>query len=266
MVGSSQLFQLSFYKDNAKRIFMTTTPPSETQKIFSSFWSIFQQQQSVMLLNIFHGLPIFYPARISMISKDTVALSVHPYQAVCVIRDKKTYIQSELLPFALLAHPISVDIANDEVILGHFSVENHFTKRSTMRVQPKEPIPVVISIGGQQIPAALSDISIKGVGIFTFGAVVPLELALDRLQEVQLSISLPGNSQPIILNGHMTSAQHQKGTLQNRIGLQTTSFPEAEPILMNYIKTRRSEIMDELDNLYQEMRNQPDSSTRQFTF
>ncbi|MFN2302982.1 MAG: hypothetical protein ACK2TV_04545, partial [Anaerolineales bacterium] len=76
-----------------------------------------QEQRPVTLYNTFHGVPITYEAEVAMIHTDFVGLVVHPYQAVCIQRERRTYLQSTILPNMVRAYPVSIDYTNNVVLL-----------------------------------------------------------------------------------------------------------------------------------------------------
>ncbi len=233
---------------------MSTDPTPNPNAILKYFWAIFQQQETVMLLNLFRGLPVSFPARINVISQSSIGLSIHPYQAVCIAIEKRTYIQSTLLPFAVMAYPMALSIKNEEVVLGRLTIDNHFVRRNAMRVQPKEPIRVEIHVGQEMISGTLSDISVKGLGLFVFGAYISEKMQAEKGQSILLKFKLPESgkepAQEISIEGQLTSFVHDNSTLNNRMGIRTVPDSQVESQLMAYIRNRRTEIMDELEQVY----------------
>lgn len=229
---------------------MSNSPLPEPENITRYFWAIFQQQESIMLLNLFRGLPVSYPARINVISQSSIGMSIHPYQAVCIAMEKRTYLQSPLLPFTVLAYPMALNIGNEDVVLGRLTLDKTFVRRNAMRVQPKEPIRVDIQVGQEQISGTLNDISVKGLGIFVFGAYIAEKMDAQKGQIIRLRFQLPSPGTEVVLEGLLTSLTADKGTLNNRLGIRTTPSPDVETQLMGYIRSRRTEIMEELEQIY----------------
>ena len=76
----------------------------------------------ITLYNTFKGVPINYEAEVAMIHPDYIGLIVHPYQAVCIKEERRTYLESKSIPALIRAYPMSIDYTNQVVMLK--KVEN----------------------------------------------------------------------------------------------------------------------------------------------
>ena len=76
----------------------------------------------VTLYNTFKGVPITYEAEVAMIHHDFVGMIVHPYQAVCIKDERRTYIESKSIPALIRAYPMSIDYTNQVVMLKELKI------------------------------------------------------------------------------------------------------------------------------------------------
>jgi len=233
---------------------MTPTTTVTREEIFKAFSTLIETHSSLQLHNFFRGVPVNFPALVTSVGQDTIALKVHCLQSVVISIEKRTYIKSDLLPIFLRAFPKTVNFNSQEVVLTHFSsAGKSFIERSYLRVQPEEPFNVGILSGESLITGTLADISIRGAGIFAFGAYIPEQISVDLSgnSRVGLDFSLPGMEKSIHVVGTITNITREKGTMMTRIGVQTSPEPDVETVLMEYIDRRRADILDELQRIYQ---------------
>ncbi len=207
------------------------------------------------MINVFRGVPITYDATITMISQGYVAINVHAFQAVCISLDKRTYIQSEYIPEPVKGHPVAVDIISRDVILNRFTyAEKTFGNRMSLRVQPKEPLHVIIHAKNSSVTATLADLSSKGMGIFAFETRVENRMDYKRGDPIEMVIKLPRLNNEIKLKGSITNITQERGTILTRLGIHTDPEQDSEHSLLDYITDRKAEIMEELEVIYETMK------------
>jgi hypothetical protein len=233
---------------------MSPTTPVTREEILKAFATVLETRAPLNLHNVFRGVPINYPAQVTSIGQDTVALKVHCLQSVVISLEKRTFIESDALPVILRAFPKTVNFNNQEVILTNFSPAGKaFIERTHLRVQPKEPVNVSILSGDGAITGTMADISLSGAGVFVFGAYISGQFSVDLagVTRVGLDLSLPGSDQSIHLIGTISSMTREKGMKMSRIGIKISPEPVFETALMKYIDQRQVEILDELQKIYQ---------------
>ena len=229
------------------------SPGTMTQEdILRRLWTSFQAHQTVKMLNMFRGMPVSYDATIALISQEYAALTVHGYQAACIFLEKRAYLQSQVLPEVVQAHPISIDVPHGEVILNRFSITGlNFSRRMATRVQPKESVRVQIHTNEATIPGSLADLSVSGMGVYTFGAYVSEQMDLSRHEVVSLELTLPLVERRLELQGRVINVSRERFTLLSRCGIEIVIDPEAETILQEFISQRKSQVFQELEAVYQ---------------
>jgi hypothetical protein len=226
------------------------TEPSILKKLFENL----KNRQPLHLINVYQGIPIRHDAKITMISQGYIILNVHPRHAVCIAIEKYTYIQSKYFDHTYKAHLAAIDVPAREVMVVHLlPAENDLDKRTALRVQPKEPLPVKLFLGNYELSGVLADLSPQGIGLFTFWAYINSNLEFQRDDEVYVELSLPNRTEKMRLRGKITYTKRESENVMYRLGVQTSPDYEANQILTHYIEQRKAEILEELDRKYDTM-------------
>jgi hypothetical protein len=225
-----------------------------SDEILSQIEANFRSGKPLQLLNVFRGIPITYEAQISVFSQGYVVLNTHAYSAACIALEKRTYLQSEFIPQPVRGYPLSVNVCKAEVVLSRFSTaESTIGKRLSPRVQPKEPLQIDIHTSEATFMVALADISPAGVGVFTFATETEANIPLRRNDEVRFETFLPEIGQSLAVTGKVTHVTRERDTRLVRLGIQTPLDSVAHALVQEYIDHRTTEIMSELESVYQTM-------------
>jgi hypothetical protein len=226
-------------------------------EITVKFQELAEGNLPVKLINAYRGIPIAYTARIIRVEKGNVTFSVNEYQAVCLTLEGKTHIHGERLPEVYRATTVAVDIPQKEATLTEFvGTGRSLGNRLYTRVQPKEPIDVILQVGEHSFAGYLADVSLSGVGVFTLGTYAYGDLDITKGSKAQISFKLPPTHSLIKLQGQITSVVSQPNTAQHRLGLKTLPGSAVEPILLEYVAYRRDELMRELSMIYDTMQRE----------
>lgn len=223
-------------------------------EMMQRFGEMLKTRRPVHLYNTYRGFPISYPAEVRAISEGYVALSVHEHQAVSMALEGRTYIRSDLLPEIVRAQVVNVDVVTKQAVVTEFSgAGRSIGQRAYIRVHPNEPIDAEIYDGQRRIGGKVSDISSKGVGIFTFAAYIYGDLAFEQGKDVFIDFRLPNMERIVRFKGVVTSVVHPEGTFLQRLGLRIYPDPEVEALLQEYITQRQEETERELRLIYESM-------------
>jgi hypothetical protein len=221
------------------------------------FKQVLDSQQPVTLINTYRGFPISYPASLMAVDQGYVAMSVHEYQAVAIALEGKTYLQSSNLPEVIQGTAVGVDVARKRVAVTELKGVGHSVgRRTSIRVQPSDPIDAEIYDGRRRIAGKIADISTHGVGVFTFAAYIYGDLSFEKDKEVFIDFRLPTTDTIVRFQGMIASISAQKATYMHRLGLKIFPSIEVEPLLQEYIKQRKDETMLELKLVYESMSRQ----------
>jgi hypothetical protein len=226
----------------------SSTPENFSADALHRLWLALRGGEPVELINNFHGVPVTSQAVITMVGREYAGFSAERCQAVCIAREKRALLRGALFPGVVQARALSVDVEFENVILTDFAPAGaRLGSRTTLRVAPKEPLPVEISAAGGSFSAALADLSSGGPGVYTFGARVEGAAGLRTGETVTLEVSLPGEDRPVVLRGLVTSLRRSRGSQAHRAGIQVTGDAAAERPLAAYLARREQEIRRELE-------------------
>jgi hypothetical protein len=221
-------------------------------KVFEALSRMTAAKEEVRLINDHRGIPVTYMASIEGFKEFSVIFKVNKYQCVCLELERFTYLQSPSLPSILKAKVADLDIVNTLVSLKNFEpASDTIGRRTVIRVQPKDPVDVVILYQGQKIRGSLVDVSSSGIGIYMVSAYIYNPGLLRKNERIQLTIRLPnekGGITDIRIPGTILYVNREKGSF--RLGISTNPEPHAQTTISQFITQTQAEIMRELKTLY----------------
>lgn len=214
-------------------------------KIISDWKRVARAKAEVELLNVYKGLPIIYKARVDSVKDDAVQVRVATYEAICLTLTPKTTVLSQMLDEAVNANVVAADIRAGTATLDRFRyATQQVGDRMTLRAEPKETLPVHLTSGGQAWPGSLADLSVSGAGVIV---AKDLSEALRLRAVVRLHLPLPLTT--LDLAGVVRYVRVSADV--SRVGI--TFAPDAHlRMVFDYLNHRRSEILHELRDLYQQ--------------
>jgi hypothetical protein len=220
--------------------------------VIEAFARLAAAQEPVRLINDYRGIPVNYEATVEEVQKNAVLFRVHKYQCVCLELERYTYIQSPSLPSILKARVADLDIVATRVALGHFETASAtIGRRKMIRVQPKEPVEVLINPQGNKIRGSLVDVSSSGIGIYLLSAYIKNPGLLRKGERIHLALQLPneqGGSNLLRIPGTILYVNPEKGSY--RLGIDSSPEAHVQSLISQYIAQRQAEIMRELRALY----------------
>lgn len=211
-----------------------------------------QDKKEVKLINSHKGIPISYDATIQGFDTEGVIFQVHKYQVVCLELERHTYLYTDLLPSVVKAKVASIDIIASKVTLTGFAyaVET-IGKRMMLRVEPDQPISVVISNNKRRLRGSLADISEKGIGIFVQASQTFTPSVFIRHSKVLINLRLPTEPSEISLDGIISHIR--KDGEAYHLGINITPDPIIKGAITSFISQRQIEILCELQMLYDQL-------------
>jgi len=121
------------------------------------------------------------------------------------------------------------------------------------RVQPEDTLEVTLEASGQQHTGQLVDVSLSGVGVVVPG------FNPQRGLLVQLTLLLP--EEKITLPGKILNVSEAPENM-NRLSIGFTRNAQEIAVIMRYIKDRRSEILAEIERMYERSYHSQQAQTR----
>jgi hypothetical protein len=204
---------------------------------------VMETGQELDVLNFHKSFPITCKASVEKIDQGVVSLRVQPPGSVCLEAQDQTIILSRGLPEAVKAQVVSFDLVSGLLNLSDFTyVGSRFGDRMIARVQPEETVRVEITAGDRQTFGTLVDVSLSGVGLLVS------EANFQRGQTVELTLPLPEGE--VNLPGKILNVS-EAANQQNRLSIGFTRNAQEIAVVMRYIKDRRSEILNEIERMYE---------------
>lgn len=236
---------------------------------------ITKEQSSVRLMNIYKGLPISYDTVITSVGAAEVQVPCSKNHIACLYHQGESYLMGESIPVVIRAKVMRLSLAKDYAVLSDFeSAQDNIGKRMQIRVEPGEPIMVGIEFKGSSFEfiAPLADLSANGASVFFESTMFPGRLSKPG-SELTMSIPLPDSMAPkvkklvaqkttgelrkilppsqgnqVVVNAHGRVIAVTPDIESNRYRVSTQlSFKDlSRMVILQYISTRQSEIIQDL--------------------
>lgn len=193
------------------------------------------------LMNTYRGVPFICKAKVLSIRDDLVEIETHDPALVCLAKQKQTKVLGSDYFEPAVARVASVDLVTNTAILTNLSYQStRLGERMIVRVEPKEPIPVVIETEGEQVTVELVDLSLSGMGV----QVAPsnYSTALKPGTTIQAAMRLP--KEEIRLEGSILTAI--KTSSAYRLSVRFVANSPYRVTVFRYLIDRRAEIAVEL--------------------
>jgi hypothetical protein len=222
------------------------------REIISILEQLAQEKKEVKLINSHKGIPISYGATIQGFNTSGVIFQVHKYQVVCLELERQTFLYTDLLPSVVKAKVANIDIITGKVTLTGFvyAVES-IGKRMMLRVEPDQPISVVISNDKRRLRGNLADISEKGIGLYVQASQTITTSVFIRHSKVLINLRLPTEPSEISLDGIISHIR--KDGQAYHLGINIAPDPIIKGAITSFISQRQMEILCELQILYDQL-------------
>ena len=218
------------------------------------FQEMAAQHSSVRLLNAYRGIPVIHPASVQSVNQGYVVVEAHPLQTACMNLEGKTFMLVDIMPFALRARVVAVEMLRNQAILAEFTrTDSSIGKRLTVRVQPKKPVEAQIYDGEFRVPGKLADISTSGAGITELQTHVYGTINWHKGQLVYLDVQLPNSINVLRFQARITNLISSPDTQLNRVGMTLSSDPTALAVLQEYIEARQADTIEELQRVHESL-------------
>ena len=212
------------------------------ESIIKGFELIEKERKEVKLINICEGLLLRYNSSISHMSKDKVVFDIHKFQAVVMEDTKQTFVKSEIFPKMIKASVVTVNTKELKATLTDFVyVDGSPEKRSYMRIQPKDPVDVLIQDEELITRGQLIDISIAAIAVY-----VEKKRTFKLNADVRICLKLPKISQntstEINVKGRINIVYGEE-TNFDKLVIEIDNDLYSEPVISQYISYRQAEIV-----------------------
>ena len=218
------------------------------------FQEMAAQHNSVRLLNAYRGIPVIKPAIIQSVNQGYVVVDAHPLQTTCMNLEGQTFMLVDIMPYALHARVVAVEMLRNQAILAEFTrTDSSIGKRLTVRVQPQKPVETQVYDGELRVPGKLADISTSGAGITELQTHVYGTINWRKGQLVYLDVKLPNSLEVLRFQAKITNLIPSSETPLNRVGMTIMPDSSTLAILQEYVQIRQEETMEELEHVHESL-------------
>lgn len=214
------------------------------------------EQRPVRLYNTYQGVPITKEAEVAMVHDDFVGLIVHPYQAVCIKNERRTFLESSLIEDLVRAYPVSIDYTNHVVILKQLKIpKNIYLDLHNPWVAPHKRIDVEIqSESDDNLTGTLIEIAVLKENRVRVLVEVPEDVPFSRHHKLTLAFQLDSRGSKVTVKGKARSLAKIRNQQNKKLDLEGQASMEDEITILAYIARREDQIMAALDKAYQKLR------------
>lgn len=206
---------------------------------------VWRAHKTLEVLTNYKGVPVLCYATVHSLADDKAVLNAQAPEGICLGFATLVTVMSDMLPDAISGEVSAFNPQTLQVELSRLSLGlAHFGERTTVRVQPDQPVLANVHAGDHSLPAYLADVSVDGASVHVL--VNSNAEWITRRGDVQLTLDLAG--QPLTLAASVRYFNPLGDGL--RLGLVFDAEDRARGQLMGYINQRRAEITAEIRALY----------------
>jgi len=160
---------------------------------------------------------------------------------------KQTFVKSEIFPKMVKANVGTVNSKELEVTLTDFVyVDGSPEKRSYMRIQPKDPIDVLIQDENRIARGQLVDMSIAAIAVYVVKTST-FKLNADVSINLKLPIMSQNTSTEISVQGRINIVYGEE-TDFDKLVIEIDNDMYSEPLISQYISYRQAEVVKAIKN------------------
>ena len=214
------------------------------------------EQRPVTLHNTYQGVPVRSEAQVAMVSESALGLIVHPYQAVCIKFERRTFIESKSLPKLIRAYPTSIDYTNQVVMLRKLKVPQSINvDLFNSWVAPDEAVAVEIRArNGDPLTMEMLGIAVLEGNRVRVVMAVPEDAPYVRGDKLALGFRLDQGADTIWVQGKAHSLVKIRNQDAKRLEVDGRAVMTDEISILAYIAKREDQIMTALDKTYKKLR------------
>jgi hypothetical protein len=212
-------------------------------ELFPVFESLAKQKSVLTLSNSYHGIEWFQDSRILEINHEYAILKVKDCKSFSVPGEQ---IRLHDMAFSRPVKATLRDMDNDNGLLYLSGLElsdRDWQARFHERVQPKDPTYAILCFNRRCTRAFIENISLNGQGLLIDQRFVDAS-RVKRWSKVNLKFKLPPNYEWNNLKGSIVNINPINHSL-SRLGLRLHPASQDSRSLINYVTSRKREILEE---------------------
>ena len=194
--------------------------------------------QMLRLETLYQGVPVNHEGMFLAAGDGRASFHLGASKETIFEFHEEVLISAPFLERPVLSRVEEVDEKRRELTLSGFHFSGHAAAtRSELRVQPDQPVPVLLKVRNLNAEGLVIDISVSG-----------LALSVDDpgdLQEkdwVHLELELPGTEgEKLITSGEVARISQRKNSF--RVGVLLKNTPKVEQRISEYVTTRQADVI-----------------------
>lgn len=204
----------------------------------------------VKLYNVYKGVLVNYEATIKHVAERAVKLQVARAQAVALAFERQTRMEAPGFSTVIEGFVSEIDIPGETAWLRDLHPAlSTLLRRMETRVEPKDLVQVEVETSRMKLTTQLVDISGSGMGL-AVGVLYATTTIFPPGSEITARIfGLPTSRNPVVVQGRVMYVRNEID--QGRLGIGGVNSLLNTPAIRDYIGQRQSEIMRELNLIYQ---------------
>ena len=226
------------------------------QNVLAILSSMTQEDATLKIYKSFRGTILHLDARILAITPSGIVLQ-SPDIRIAFTSGSFIYLNSKQLPMPVMARLCDINLFNNTLFVTDLTYkEDGWKERSQERVHPKEPTYAMLHWNRKTIQTTVENISCQGMGLLTY-KLFEKGFRIQPSSEILLDIQIPPDYR---LNGLRGTVIYQclLGEAFVRIGVQLHPNLSQRHLIEQYVASLKGEIMSELDQIYNDVLNEPD--------
>jgi hypothetical protein len=183
-------------------------------------------------------------------------MSVHPYQAVCIKRERRTYLESKAVDGLIRGIPTSIDFKNQVVMLTQLKTVPHKTRdMQQSRISPAKEVAVELSsdFGIAQAGQMLTLSVLEGNSLH-IAISVPADSIYAHLDAIELMFKLPGQNGLIQVNGVVHAFTKRRNHEEMRLEVEGNATMQDEISILAYVAQQEDAQLATLDQQFKKLR------------
>lgn len=214
------------------------------------------ERRPVTLHNTYQGVPVRSEAEVAMVSADALGLIVHPYQAVCIKFERRTFIGSKSLPKLIRAYPVLIDYTNQVVMLRELKVPHSISvDLFNSRVAPDAAVTAAVEAkDGAPFAAEMLEIAVLANNRVRVVLRVPKDTPVVRGDKLSVGFQLEQGAESITVQGKVHSLIKIRNQDAKRLEVDGRAVMADEISILAYIAKREDQIMGVLDKTFKKLR------------
>lgn len=204
----------------------------------------------VKLYNVYKGVLVNYEATIKHVAERAIKLQVARAQAVALAFERQTRMDVPGFATVIEGFVSEIDIPGETAWLRDLHPAlTALLRRMETRVEPKDPVQVEVETSRMKLTTQLGDISGSGMGLSVAVLYATTTIFPPGSEITARIFGLPTSRNPVVVQGRVMYVRNEVD--QGRLGVGGVTSLLNTPAIRDYIGQRQSEIMRELNLIYQ---------------